>query len=111
MHYSRNQFQQVMDSVVGKRLNGRAVQALGEVTAVQHYELGSEFKTRYNTFRYGQAGAVDLDGITGAIVIGANVTTSAGRGGGIYDPQGKPLAESISTEPKVLIAEIPQAGD
>ena len=47
----------------------------------------------------------------GVYVIGSNVTTSAGRGGGIYDPNGKALIESLAAEPKVLIAEIPTSDE
>ncbi len=43
----------------------------------------------------------------GVYVAYSNVTADPGYGGGIYDPEGNPLDESIQTTPAVTIAEIP----
>lgn len=47
----------------------------------------------------------------GVYVIGSNVATGPGQGGGIYGPDGKPLAESLASMPTILYAEIPAASE
>ena len=43
----------------------------------------------------------------GVYVVGSNTTAGAGRGGGVYSPTGKVLAEHTSSSPAVVVAEIP----
>jgi hypothetical protein len=40
----------------------------------------------------------------------ANTTSGGGAGGGIYDPNGLPLAEKVSSQPSVVVATVPTAG-
>jgi predicted amidohydrolase len=44
----------------------------------------------------------------GVYLIAANTTSSPGYGGGIYGPDGKPLADATGTMPSVVIAPVPQ---
>ncbi len=43
----------------------------------------------------------------GVYVVGSNTTGGAGKGGGIYDPSGKALAEHTGGSPAVVVAQIP----
>ena len=43
----------------------------------------------------------------GVYVVGSNTTSGAGRGGGVYGPDGKALAEHLTSGAAVIMAEIP----
>jgi predicted amidohydrolase len=43
----------------------------------------------------------------GVWMIGSNVSGGAGRGGGIFDPEGKELARTEQASPSVLVASVP----
>jgi len=43
----------------------------------------------------------------GVYVVGSNTVSGAGKGGGVYGPDGKALAEHLTSGPAVVVAEIP----
>ena len=43
----------------------------------------------------------------GVYVVGSNTVSGAGKGGGVYGPNGKALAEHLTSSPAVVVAEIP----
>lgn len=45
----------------------------------------------------------------GVYLLAANTTKAPGQGGGIYDPEGEPLAHAGAQAPSVVLAEIPAA--
>lgn len=59
-HYTRNQFNAVMEAILGERLPGRPDQDITEVTTVQNFVLAARRQIRQSVYRYGQVGAVNL---------------------------------------------------
>ena len=59
-HYTRNQFNAVMEAILGERLTGRPDQSITEVSAVQNFELGARKQIGQSIYRYGLAGAVNI---------------------------------------------------
>jgi len=59
-HYTRNQFTQVMETILGKRAVGRPDQALYEASAVQNFEVGSPRDDGVCRYRYGFVGAANI---------------------------------------------------
>jgi len=59
-HYTRNQFTQVLETILGKRAIGRPDQQIYEVSSVQNFELGARKEVGVSVYQYGLAGAVDL---------------------------------------------------
>ncbi len=43
----------------------------------------------------------------GVYVVGSNTVSGAGKGGGVYSPEGKALAEHLTSSPGVVLAQIP----
>jgi len=61
MHISRNLFNKAVAALIGDRLEGRPEQAITEVSSVQNYEINTPFSRGLSIFRYGKAGAADID--------------------------------------------------
>lgn len=59
-HYSRSQFNAVMEAILGERREGRPDQSIHEVTAVQNFELNASREIGRCKYRYGLIGAVDI---------------------------------------------------
>lgn len=59
-HYTRNQFNAVMEAILGERLVGRPDQAVYEVSAVQNFALGASRQEGASLYRYGLAGAAPI---------------------------------------------------
>jgi len=59
-HYSRNQFNAVMEAILGERLTGRPDQGITEVSTVQNFQLGARKQIGQSIYRYGLAGAIDI---------------------------------------------------
>jgi len=59
-HYTRNQFNAVMEAILGERYPGRPDQAITEVSAVQNFQLGARKQIGQSIYRYGLAGAVNI---------------------------------------------------
>lgn len=59
-HYSRNQFNAVMEAILGERLTGRPDQGITEVSTIQNFQLGARKQIGQSIYRYGLAGAVDI---------------------------------------------------
>jgi predicted amidohydrolase len=112
---ARGQDHTVIDTVLGKAAPLICADLYGDPRhhAKLTKELGAGviFVSSYWTVRSGARWQAAFAKNWGVYVIGANTTGGAGQGGGIYGPQGQPLAESLADEPKVLLAEIPTPGE
>lgn len=62
-HFTREELSRVVGSVLGARLPGQKRQGLLEQSLTQKYEIGSQMEVNGGIYlyRYGQAGALDLD--------------------------------------------------
>lgn len=58
---SREQINQIAETVLGKKLAGRPEQPILEQSIAQNFELGARFEYGPSVYRYGLAGAVGLD--------------------------------------------------
>ena len=59
-HYSRAEWTQIAEQVLGQRLPGRPDQGITVVSTVQNFQLGAPRKVGMSAYRYGSVGAVDL---------------------------------------------------
>ncbi len=57
-HYSRNDWDRAVSSVVGAKLPGRPVQGTGAVSTVKNYEIGSRLALGGRVFHYAKSGGV-----------------------------------------------------
>ena len=59
-HYSRAQWTEIAEKILGERIAGRPEQGVLEISAAQNYALGARREIGLCVYRYGQAGAVAL---------------------------------------------------